>query len=48
MWEHAFYLQYNNVKPDYVAAFWNIINWADVADRFATAKSKTNGLITPA
>ncbi|NDL60273.1 superoxide dismutase [Phytoactinopolyspora mesophila] len=48
MWEHAFYLQYKNVKPDYVAAFWNIINWADVTDRFTTAKSKTNGLITPA
>ncbi|PSL08535.1 Fe-Mn family superoxide dismutase [Haloactinopolyspora alba] len=47
MWEHAFYLQYKNVKPDYVAAFWNIINWQDVAQRFTTARSKTSGLIAP-
>ncbi|HEX4018092.1 MAG TPA: superoxide dismutase [Frankiaceae bacterium] len=33
-WEHAFYLQYKNVKPDYVAALWNIVNWADVAARY--------------
>ena len=38
MWEHAFYLQYKNVKADYVKAFWNIVNWADVAQRFAAAK----------
>ncbi len=47
MWEHAFYLQYKNVKPDYVAAYWNIVNWEDVAARFASAKSKTTGLIAP-
>jgi Fe-Mn family superoxide dismutase len=34
-WEHAFYLQYKNVKADYVSALWNIVNWADVAERFA-------------
>ena len=33
MWEHAFYLDYVNVKADYVKAFWNIVNWADVAAR---------------
>ncbi|APU14333.1 MULTISPECIES: superoxide dismutase [Actinoalloteichus] len=38
MWEHAFYLQYQNVKADYVKAFWNIVNWADVTERFQTAK----------
>ncbi|EPH02329.1 superoxide dismutase [Mn/Fe] [Propionibacterium sp. oral taxon 192 str. F0372] len=38
MWEHAFYLQYKNVKADYVTAFWNIINWTDVAERFAAAR----------
>lgn len=38
MWEHAFYLQYKNVKADYVDAYWHIINWADVAARLAAAK----------
>jgi Fe-Mn family superoxide dismutase len=41
MWEHAFYLQYRNVKPDYVDAWWNVVNWADVARRFAEARSVT-------
>jgi Fe-Mn family superoxide dismutase len=35
MWEHAFYLDYKNVKPDYVKAWWNVVNWADAAQRFA-------------
>lgn len=47
MWEHAFYLQYRNVKADYVSAFWNIANWADVTTRFQAARTKTTGLITP-
>jgi Fe-Mn family superoxide dismutase len=38
MWEHAFYLDYQNVKADYVAAFWNIINWENVHQRFAAAR----------
>ena len=37
MWEHAFYLQYKNVKADYVAAVWNVFNWDDVAARYAAA-----------
>lgn len=37
-WEHAFYLQYKNVKADYVDALWNIIDWTDVADRFVRAQ----------
>jgi Fe-Mn family superoxide dismutase len=45
MWEHAFYLDYQNVKGDYVKAFWNIINWADVAERFDGARTKTQGLL---
>ena len=40
MWEHAFYLQYKNVKADYVNAVWNVFNWEDVAERYARAKSK--------
>ena len=39
MWEHAFYLDYLNVKADYVKAFWNIVNWENVAERFDTARA---------
>jgi len=37
-WEHAFYLQYKNVKADFFNALWNIINWSDVAARFGSVK----------
>ncbi len=37
-WEHAYYLQYKNVKADFVTAFWKIVNWPDVARRFAAAQ----------
>ena len=46
MWEHAFYLQYKNVKGDYVNAWWNVVNWDDVAQRFEKARSQTTGLIS--
>ncbi|MBO0892142.1 MAG: superoxide dismutase, partial [Acidothermales bacterium] len=46
MWEHAFYLQYKNVKADYVKAWWNVANWDDVTRRFNDARSKTQGLIS--
>ncbi len=39
MWEHAFYLQYKNVKGDYVNAWWNVVNWDDVAQRLTAAKA---------
>ncbi len=46
MWEHAFYLQYRNVKADYVKAWWNVVDWGNVEQRFATATA-TQGLIVP-
>jgi Fe-Mn family superoxide dismutase len=45
MWEHAFYLDYQNVKGDYVKAFWSIVNWSDIATRFEVARTKTKGLL---
>ena len=45
MWEHAFYLDYQNVKGDYVKAFWNIIDWTNIAARFEAARTKTKGLL---
>jgi Fe-Mn family superoxide dismutase len=46
MWEHAFYLDYLNVKADYVKAFWNLANWSDVAGRLDRARAATGSLIT--
>lgn len=45
MWEHAFYLDYQNVKPDYVKAWWNIVNWEDVQQRLEKARAGASSLV---
>lgn len=44
MWEHAYYLQYQNVKADWVAAFWRLVDWEDVAQRFGKVRTLDLGL----
>lgn len=38
-WEHAYYLQYRNVRPDYVERLWDLVNWQNVAARFEIARN---------
>ena len=43
VWEHAYYVQHRNIRVDFVNALWTVVNWSDVAARFARAQQSSLG-----
>ena len=46
VWEHAYYLKYENKRPDYISAWWNVINWEEVEGRFSRAENTAKALFS--